>query len=221
MSQLPEKMRILMNDSFFSTLTFDGAAAFGLNHPTVLAIIAIVAINIPVRHTSRDIENGTMELMLSFPFKRSALITRLWISGGAILFLIACVGFLSSLAALEIFHELTVATTLKLAEICFNLWLLFFVIMSYTLLFTTISKPGGLAGNLSAGLTLMFYLLFFTGQVWDAIAFLKPYTIFTYFQPQKLMFGQGDFWGDSLVLASVAVVCFAGSLWFFQKRDIP
>ena len=31
LEQLPEKMRIFLNDSFFSTLTFDGAAAFGFN----------------------------------------------------------------------------------------------------------------------------------------------------------------------------------------------
>jgi len=221
LSQLPEKVRIFINDSFLSTLTFDGAAAFGLNHPTVIAIVAIAAINIPVRHISREIEDGTMELLLSHPFKRTSLIFKLWISGSLILLVIALTGFLSSVFAIHIFHDLTVTIGWRLAQICINFWLLFMVIMSYTLLITTASKAGSFASNLSAGITLMFYLLFFIGQLWDTIAFLKPYSIFTYFQPQKLMFGQGDFWGDILVLGCITLICFAGSLWFFKRRDIP
>ncbi|MCD4681986.1 MAG: hypothetical protein K8R86_01775, partial [Bacteroidales bacterium] len=53
LEQIPEKMRMFLNESFFNMLTFDGAAAFGFNHPLVLAVLAINAINIPVHHISR------------------------------------------------------------------------------------------------------------------------------------------------------------------------
>jgi len=39
-------MKVFLQDSFFSMLTYDGAAAFGFNHPIVLTLLVITAINV-------------------------------------------------------------------------------------------------------------------------------------------------------------------------------
>lgn len=220
-TQLPENLRIFLNDSFFNMLTFDGAAAFGFNHPIVLSLLAIVAITIPVRHISREIENGNMELMLSLPFRRKSLILKLWLSGTMVLGLIILTSFLASIASMELFHQLSWKTVFRLLQIVLNLWLLFVLVMSYTLLFAGIMKGGGFSGNISAMITLIFYLLFFIGQLWKDASFSLYLNVFNYYQPQKIMFGSENFLIDNLVLALLSLLLLLLSLNRFEKRDIP
>lgn len=221
LEQLPERMRIFLNDSFFSTLTFDGAAAFGFDHPLVLALLAINAINIPIHHITREIESGTLELLLAHPLKRKTLLTSLWISGALILLFIIFAALLGSIISIILFHQLSMGIVTQLIQISFNLWLLFVLIFTYTMMITVYGKLGSKAANISAVITLVFYLLHFLAQLWGALEFTKPFNIFNYYEPQKLMFNQGNFNLDILVLGSLIVVCFGISLRKFQKRDIP
>lgn len=220
MEQIPEKVRIFLNDSFFNMLTFDGAAAFGFNHPLVLAVLAINAINIPVHHISREMKSGTLELLLAHPFKRHSLIISLWLSGCMILFVIIFAALIGSFSAIILFHHLSMTIFVKLIQIGFNLWLFFVLILSYTLLIATFGKTGSKTGNISAVITLIFYLLHFLSQLWSTIEFTIPFNVFTYYEPQKLMFGLGNIILDSAVLGSLILVCLILSLWQFNRRDI-
>ncbi len=221
MSQLPESLKIFLNDSFFSMLNFDGAAAFGFNHPIVLSLLAIVAITIPVRHISREIENGNMEMMLSQPFRRKSLVFNLWLSGCIILGVIILTSFLGSIISISLFHDLSSKMILSMLAISLNLWLLFVTIMTYTLYIATISKGGGFSGNISASITFLFYLLFFAGQLWDVLKPTLPYNIFDYYQPQLIMFGKGDLMVDIVVLVGLIVILLWAGVYRFERRDIP
>jgi len=221
MEQMPKNLRIFLNDSFFSMLNFDGAAAFGFSHPMVLTMLAIVAISIPVRHISREIENGNMELLLSLPLKRKSLIMKLWGAGLFIIAIIVISSLVGSLIAILIFHELNTRVFLLLLETGLNLFLLFAAIMSFTLYVATASRGGSFAGNLSAGIVLLFYMLFFIGQIWD---FLKPtlyINLFNYYQPQKILLGNGFLWVDYLAYAGLTILFLFLGLKKFNNRDIP
>ena len=221
LEQLPEKMRVFLNDSFFSTLTFDGAAAFGFNHPLVLALLAINAINIPIHQITREIDSGTLELLLAHPFRRGNLIKTLWISGSLIFLTIILAALAGSITSIILFHQLSFEIVIRLLQISLNLWLLFVLIFTYTLMITVFGKLGSKAGNISAIITLVFYLLHFLSQLWDALKFTLPFNIFSYYEPQKIMFDQGNFGRDVTVLIGLIIICFGISLWKFRKRDIP
>lgn len=221
LAQLPESMRIFLQDSFFSTLTYDGAAAFGFNHPLVLTLLVITAVNIPVHHISRELDSGTLELLLAHPFKRSALISSLWISGSLILLVIITAAMIGSLTSILLFHHLTGAIFIHIVQIGINLWLFILLIFSYTTLIAVFGKMGSKAGNFSAIITFVFYLLSFLSQIWEALDFTKPFNIFTYYEPQALMFNKGNFSMDIIVLSSLIMICFGISLKQFIKRDIP
>jgi len=220
LEQIPEKLRLFLNDSFFSMLTFDGAAAFGFNHPMVLALLAMNAINIPVHHISREMETGTLELLLSHPFKRKSLIISLWVTGCTILIAIIIAALIGSFSAIILFHQLSMGIFLNMIQISLNLWLLFVLIMSYTLLIAVFGKKGNKAGNISAVITFVFYLLHFLSQIWSALEFTMPFNIFTYYEPQNLMFGQSNILIDGIVLVVLILTCLIISLWQFNKRDI-
>ena len=92
LAQMPAKMKVYLSENFFSTLTLDGAAAFGFNHPLVLTLLAMNALNIPALHISREMESGSLELLLAHPFRRQSLILKLWISGCFLLLAIILAG---------------------------------------------------------------------------------------------------------------------------------
>jgi ABC-type transport system involved in multi-copper enzyme maturation permease subunit len=221
LAQLPEDMRVFLQDSFFSTLTYDGAAAFGFNHPLVLALLVITAVNIPVHHITRELDSGTLELLLAHPLKRITLLTSLWISGCLILLLIIVAAMTGSITSIILFHNLTAGIFFHILQIGINLWLLIVLIFSYTTLIAVYGKMGSKAGNFSAIITLVFYLLSFLSQVWDALDFTGPFNIFSYYEPQNLMFDKGNFTLDIIVLFALAMICFGISLKQFVKRDIP
>lgn len=221
LNQLPESMRLFLNDSFFNMLTFNGAAAFGFNHPIVLALLAMIAITIPVKHISREIENGNMELLLSLPFRRRSLVLQLWFTGALILGIIIFASCMSSLAAIRIFHELTPEVSFRLLGIGLNLWMLFVLIMTYTLLIATLSRGGGTSGVAGAMITLLFYLLFFIGQLWDLFKITLRFNLFNYFQPQEIMFGRGHLLFDGMVLGILILLLLCAGVYAFERRDIP
>jgi ABC-2 type transport system permease protein len=221
LDQLPPMMKAFLQDSFFSMLTYDGAAAFGFNHPIVISLLVMTAINIPVHHITRETETGTLELLLAHPFRRRSLIISLWVSGCLILLVIIAAALIGSFTSIILFHHLTAEIIINLLQIGFNLWLLILLIFSITMLIAVLARQGTRAGNLSAVFTFVFYLLYFIAQLWDALAFTKPFNIFSYYQPQSLMLNKGSFLLDILVLGSLALVCFGISLWRFERRDIP
>lgn len=221
LAQMPEKMKVYFSDNFFNTLTLDGAAAFGFNHPMVLTLLSIVAISIPISHISREIELGTLELLLAQPFKRSSLLLTLWMTGGLILLVIIAAAFMGSISAAAIFHHADSGLIMNMLKIALNLWLLFVVVMTYTLLLATYKPLSLRASNVSSVLTLVFYLLYFLSQVWDDIKFLAPYNIFTYYEPQKMMFGKGNFSVNCLVLSVLIILTYITSRRQFIRRDIP
>ena len=71
MKMLPPQIKMLVGDQFFSSLSIEGAVGFGLNHPVVLMILIILLTAITSKHIAGAIENGTMELLLALPLKRT------------------------------------------------------------------------------------------------------------------------------------------------------
>lgn len=220
-NQLPKNMQVFLKESFFSTLTFDGAAAFGYNHPMVIALIIVNAINIPARHISRELESGTLEVLLSHPVKRGRFVVTLWSSGIVLLLLITLTAFLSSIFGVYVFHQLSAGAVYRILEISLNMWLFSILILSYTLLIASRAKGGGLTGNVSAMIAFAFYVVFLIAQLWKTLDFLLPYNVFYYYEPQQIMLGKGHLGLDTLVLGGLSALCLGLSLWFFKRRDIP
>ena len=221
MNQLPENVQAMFGKDFISMLTVEGAAALALNHPLVLVILSIGAIAIPSRHIAGEAETGTLEMVLSFPIKRTKLVLNLFTSAVVFLFLIILCALCTSLLSIGIMHQLTTDLFVKMVKIGSNLWLLFVFIMSLTLVLSSFEKEGSKVGIRVAGITLVFYLLHYLSSLWDAIKFTKPFNIFNYYQPQDLMTGQRSFLLHFMVLSSLILLCLLISIYQFNHRDIP
>ena len=88
MKQMPPQMQYFMGEEFIGQFTINGIAAFGYNHPIVMIFLSMIAIMLPARHIGSEIEDGSMELMLSLPVQRQAIIFSLWLFSVLAIFLL-------------------------------------------------------------------------------------------------------------------------------------
>ena len=106
-------------------------------------------------------------------------------------------------------------------KIACNLWLLVVFIMSLTMVLSSFEKEGNKVGIRVAGITLIFYVLHYISSLWNAIRFIKPFNIFTYYQPENLITGQRSFLLNVTVLFSIILISLFLSMFQFNRRDIP
>ena len=88
------------------------------------------------------------------------------------------------------------------------------------------------------GLAVLIFLLQFlvnvVGQLWDAATWLRPLTVFFYYQPQQIVLSgkwtvdPAAAWGGGpdavnvlAVLFAVGAIGYAAALWIFARRDLP
>jgi len=218
---MPEAIRRMVGQDALSMLTVQGAAAFGFGHPLVLVVMAIAAIMLPARHLAGEVENGTLELLLSFPVERVALLLRLFAASAIFLLLIALAALMSSLGSIALFDRLTADVALRLAGIAANLWLLYALVASAALLISSFGKEADKAALRAAGVVLVFYLLHYLSAMWDVLAFTRFVNLFTYFQPTALMSGERSLEQNAAVLAISTATLVAASAVQFNRRDVP
>ena len=70
------------------------------------------------------------------------------------------------------------------------------------------------------------FLVNVIGQLWDAMEYLRPLTIFYYYQPQPIIlqadwYTHGDVWGRMAVLLAVGSVGYFMAWRTFTRRDLP
>jgi ABC-2 type transport system permease protein len=89
--------------------------------------------------------------------------------------------------------------------------------------------------GLAVLIALVHFLVNLIGQMWDGMAFLRPLTVFYYYQPQQVILGHH--WDVSLsewnggqpllpvpmpvVLYGVGLLGYVMALWTFNRRDLP
>jgi ABC-2 type transport system permease protein len=105
---------------------------------------------------------------------------------------------------------------------------LMFAVSGYTMWLSAWGRFRWRVLGLSVFLTLVQFLVNLVGQMWDAVEFMRPFTIFYYFQPQQVILGQG--WTVPVggvpvpmpaVLYGVGLGGYALALWTFSRRDLP
>ncbi len=112
---------------------------------------------------------------------------------------------------------------------------LIFAVSGYTMWLSAMGRFRWRVLGIAVLVTLLQFLINVIGQMWEVAAPLRPLTIFYYYQPQKVILGQGwtvDFavWNGGeplarvpmlLVLYGVGLVGYALALRTFLRRDIP
>jgi ABC-type transport system involved in multi-copper enzyme maturation permease subunit len=221
LQRLPPPAQQLFGEEYLAQFSVSGALAFGYNHPLVLVTLSLVAILLPSRHIAGEIEDGTLELLFALPVRRQRIAISLWVGSSLILLLLLVGCVAGTVIGFLIHSDMQLRETAALARVGVNLWLLLVAITSYTMLSSAFAREGGKASLRAAGLTLGLYFLHFAVRIWPAIEFLRPFTIFNYYQPQQLMTDSTLFGRNIAVLSTVILATGIAAVVRIARRDIP
>ncbi len=193
---------------------FIGGEFLNLIWPLIASIFLIMAGTATV---AREVERGTIELLLSVPRSRTRLLM-----GKVVALLIGTAVFAAATLGSLVLGVLLVDETLEfrnLAALSVELAAFAVAVGGYSVLFSSFSKERGKAAGIAAGLTLAFYLAWVISGLSEDWEWLENVTIFTAFDPQgALASGEPDLAQLGILLA-IGVVATLAALVIFRWRD--
>lgn len=220
MKNIPPFMRTLIEQQFFDGLTQKGLLAFGWSHPIALTIGTAVALVFASRAVAGEIESGAMELLLSQPISRLSYFTGQVLFALTSIALLSFIGVCGTLIGIRV-YSLAPIEGIILFKVAFNFFLLHSAWYGITLLFSVFGREAGRVAFIGFLLALVSYFVQVIAQLWAKAAFLLPYTMHTYYSPQKILVN-GELKPFSvIVLVGLIVVSLGTAGWGFRKRDIP
>jgi len=173
----------------------------------------------------KEIDNKTIDLVLSKPIKRWEFVLGKYLQHVSTAFLI------TSAVALGLFIGIITVPNINPADVYYNeliiaiAWLfLFLVALVSTGFFFSTFLNTRLSLAFSFGVMIFFYALgSFTGLMPEAIQGIKYFSIFYYFMPSNMLINHTlDFvWLHAFVLVIYSIIITIISVIIFNKRDIP
>jgi ABC-2 type transport system permease protein len=193
-----------------------------------------------------EIERGTMELLLAQPIARFRVIAAHFVVDLVTIPLLCLSLFGGTWLGLWLFGQIEFGAPvdadgmrvdpLRFAPALANVAALLFAVSGYTMGLSAAGRSRGRVLGWAVLLTLLMFLLNLIGQLLPAIAFLRPLTVFYYFQPQQIILGNvwtqdlGNVWNGGRPLFAVNLVAVLGlvgaigygfALTIFCRRDLP
>jgi ABC-2 type transport system permease protein len=239
--------------------------AIGLLHPVVLAMCLVWGVGRAAGAVAGELDRGTMELLMSQPVPRNRLILAHFITDCIVLPIIClsffagtqfglwAVGeFVPDYAMLEDLKQkfpmaAPVLQTEKLdmtplevsgrGELIglINTLALIFAISGMTLALSAFGRNRWKVVGYSVLVVVVMFIANTVGQLWEPAGFVRPFTFFFYYQPQRTMI-EGAWlvdldkpWnlGRPLMVPAVGVLFGVGALGYalalrvFTRRDLP
>ncbi len=236
--------------------------AVGMLHPVVLILASVWGIGRAAGAVAGELDRGTMELLLSQPVPRSRLIVAhflvdcvaiptlcLAFFAGTQFGLFAVGPFEEDYTALREFNEtnpagiqLPVPATPRVIPVSaktelpalVNLGALIFALSGMTIAISAAGRSRWRTIGFGFLIAIVMFVVNVLGQLWPEVGFLRPFTVFYYYQPQKIMLREdwvanlGEAWaGVSLgvpvvfVLLAVGVAGYLLAWRIFTQRDLP
>jgi ABC-2 type transport system permease protein len=234
--------------------------SIGYVHPLLQTMLCVWAIGRAAGAIAGELDRGTMELLLAQPVARFRVI----LAHGCVdlltipvlcLFLWAgtwlgdwLVGPIQvNPAQTEAFPvpilarpqaidpDLLRLTPADVGPALVNVAALVFAVTGYTMWLSAAGRFRSRVLGTAVLITLVQFLINLVGQLWEALAFLRPLTVFYYYQPQQVILSRSwtvDFnvWNGgqplwhvpgAAVLFAVGLAGYLMALWVFTRRDLP
>ncbi|MFN4257710.1 MAG: ABC transporter permease subunit [Gemmataceae bacterium] len=230
--------------------------SIGYVHPLMQTLFCIWAIGRAAGAIAGELDRGTMELLLAQPIPRHRVILShlcvdilvipilclslwagswlgTWLVGPITIDPTGLEGFPIRVDVPE--ENLRIHLT-AIGPALWNVAALIFAVSGYTMWMSAAGRFRWWVLGMAVLLTLLQFLINVVGQMWDTVAWLRPFTVFFYYQPQQIMLANrwtvdvGQVWngGEPLlalnvlaVLFSIGAIGYLMALWTFCRRDLP
>jgi ABC-2 type transport system permease protein len=206
--------------------------SIGYVHPLLLTILSVWAVGRAAGAIAGELDKGTMELLLAQPLARWRVIgSHFVVDCITIPVLCGCL-WGGTLLGCNVFGliEMTAkdrqpVDPVKFGPALLNVAALLFAISGYTMATSAAGRFRTRVLGIAVVATLLQFLVNLLGQTWHDIQFLRPWTVFYYYQPQGLILGFDGATADAArnmaTLAAVGGVGYAAALGIFCRRDLP
>lgn len=183
-----------------------------------IIIIAGFAIAFTTAIIAKEIDEGTIEFLLSQSISRSSIVlTRFAALAIYILFLIAV--SLGSIALLARFYDVEIRSG-RFLGVGLVGFVLLLAISAYTLLFSVIFKGRGKAVIWSVVVLFVAHIVNALSEFNKTVKKFRFLSLFRYYNPYKILKTGHILWRELAVFAAVFVICLALSILIFRKKDI-
>lgn len=215
----PPAMRAMIEQSLLGG-SAAGVLAFGWNHPITHALLAAAAIVVGSRAVGGEVEAGTIEMVLAQPISRMRYFASYVLFGVVAITLIAGVGILGTMVGQRVFGLQTFGPW-RLLELLAGVVLLQLAILGVTLLLSAFGREAGRIAALAVWLALVSYFLNVMASLWSKTAFLRPYSLHSYYDPRNILVSGTLPAARFGVLLGVAVLTTLLAFARFRARDLP
>lgn len=215
-SNLPDAAVQLFGGStdFFSPIGFLNSQIFFFTLPMVLGILAIGLGNSMI---GKEVQDLTIESLLSRPVSRFKLLGAKAAAGLIILSIVTLVSLLTTLATAQIVNlELSAGLMALTVAACYLLVLSFAAIAFFL---SCLGKTKGASIGITAFIALGGYIISSLAGTVDWLKIPAKLFPFHYYQSEAILRQTFD-WNNLLFFGGVIIVCAGLSWWSFKKRDI-
>jgi ABC-2 type transport system permease protein len=225
-------LQTLMGGESISLERAQDILSIGYVHPLTLTILCVWAIGRASAAIAGEIDRGTIELLLAQPLARVRLVlAHLLVDAWTIPLLCLSLFGGTCLGAWLVDFATYPDAKMQVEPLAFgpsllSVGALLFAVSGYTMWLSARGRFRGRVLGLAVLLTLVQFLVNVVGQLWDAVEPLRPFTVFYYYQPQRIILQaswatDGAVWGRLLVLVGVGAAGYLGAFWTFSRRDLP
>ena len=213
---IPKAMTQFGGGDIFS---LGGSIALGFIHPIAVALNSVFAIGFATAAVAGERQRGTLEVLLSRPISRRALVGTTYAALILFLAITLAVFLLGSLSASILWGVAGQIDTTRLPLLWLNGVLMYgafgAVSLAASVSFDRLSPALGVA----LGLTIVSYFLDILGSLWPDAKGVQPLSLFHYMKANEVLAGTAPL-SDMAVLAAVIVVALGFALVRFPRRDI-
>jgi ABC-2 type transport system permease protein len=195
-------------------------AALGWIHPLLMALFWGHEIVYWTRVPAGEIDQGTIDLLLSLPVRRIELFlseSAVWLIGGLCLVMLSLAGYLVGACFVAPEDRTRIG---QLVIVVANLFCLYVAVGGLACFISALSDRRGRAIGTAFAFALAFLVLQFVAQFWEpakTIRFLSP---LNYYRPMEIL--RNETWPiwDMLVLAAAGAILWLAAMIRLVRRDL-
>lgn len=185
--------------------------------PILLGVYAIIC---GTGTLAGEEDSGTLELILASPLKRWQIVSMKSLAVAIALLLILLIVGLGDMFIMDSMSIETDVTGIDMFWAVMSSWPIVLAFFTIALFFGTVT-PNRRIASLVANLILVAgYFGENIGGLVESLEFIRPYSLFSYFDSTSSLFTDGVNNNDMALLVSVAVIFLGLALFGFQRRDV-
>lgn len=186
-----------------------------------LLIMMVFTLMTSIRLVAKLIDRGSMVYLLSTPVSRVKIVFTQIMVLAVGLFIIALFTTLGGIVGSKLFVEHSNLDNGTFVQMNLIGFLIFLLIGAYSFIFSCLMNDEKKAMGVAAGVTVIFYAINMIAKMSDKFDWLQNLSIFSLFDPQKIIKGNVEMFPIVAGLAAASILLFVLSALIFKKRDLP